>query len=415
MDILFLAPHYITPDDFGGVRSWQIGSYLAGQGHTVTAIVPGINPRTGEWYPEVRGHLFATSKLDGVKLIRTAAFQINRKILLSRILYYVSQSLIAFIIGLLSGRADVVLTTSHTASMLFGWLLAKLKGAAFVIDVRDLIVDAAIEVGYVKPSLWVKTVLGLEHFLFKRANRIIAVSPGWRDRLLAKGLTAKDVVMIPLGFEPKIFKAADWEHDVRKEYGFEGKFVILYAGMMGHIPDILTLLKSAEQLQDYPDIQFVLIGTGQRLEEYQKFCSEQGLTNCHFLGVMPRKMIPVFCSNCDVCVNLFPKGKFGASILGSKTFDYMASGRPLVYAGEGEGTATLIRESGGGIVVPAEDVNSLTEAILSLYQDRKLCQRMGEQGRKYILNNYSAIQLMPKIESVLLEAMSYTPQPNERE
>lgn len=403
MDVLFLAPHYITPDDFGGVRSWQVGSYLVSQGHNVTAIVPGINPRTCEWYPGVRGNFYSETELDGVKLIRTTALPNDREVLIRRILHYGSQALIAFLIGLFSRSADVVLATSHLPLMFFGWLLARLKGAAFVIDVRDLLMDAATEVGYVEKSLWVRIALRLEKFLFSRADRIMTVSHGWRERLKSKGLDAKKITLIPIGFEPAIFEAADWERDIRKEYHLEGKFIVLYAGMMGHIPDILTLLKAAEKLRGYSDIQFALIGTGQRVEEYKQFCSKKGLTNCHFLGVMPRKMIPVFCKSVDVCINLFPKGDLGASILGSKTFDYMASGTPMVYAGDGEGTARLLRESRGGMVVPAEDADGVAAAILSLYEDREMGKQMGERAREYVLKHYSAEQLMDKVESVLLQ------------
>jgi colanic acid biosynthesis glycosyl transferase WcaI len=287
--------------------------------------------------------------------------------------------------------------------MLFGWLLARVKGAAFVIDVRDLLMDAATEVGYVEKSLWVKMALQFERFFFLRADKVITVSSGWRERLERKGVDAEDIALVPIGFEPAISEAVDWGRDVREEYDLEGKFTVLYAGMMGHIPDILTLLKAAERLKDHPNIQFVLIGTGQRVEEYREFCSEKELTNCHFLGVMPRKMIPVFCRSVDVCINLFPKGDLGASILGSKTFDYMASATPMIYAGDGEGTAKLLRESKGGIVVPAEDADGVAEAILSLYEDPEMGRQMGERASEYVLEHYSAEQLMSKIERILLQ------------
>lgn len=184
-------------------------------------------------------------------------------------------------------------------------------------------------------------------------------------------------------------------------HGLGNKFIVLYAGMMGYIPDIMTLLNVACELKDNKDIQFVFIGTGQREDEYKQFCKDNQLGNCHFLGVVPRNMIPLFCTSANVNINLFPKGDYGSIFLGNKTFDYMASGRPMIYVGDGGGTSTLLRESGGGIVVPAEDVCGIKLAIINLYNNPDLCLEMGEKGRQYIYNNYSASQLMPKIETLI--------------
>lgn len=203
MKILMLAPHYITPKDFGGVRSWQIGSYLVNKGHTVIAIVPGVNPRTDEWYPIVRGHLYSESKINGVRVLRTTSFRPDRKVLIRRILYYSSQALVSFIIGLFSRNVDVILATSAATTMFFAWLLATIKRTALIIDARDLMTDIAIETGYLKPSFWVRMVLNLEKFVLKRADKVITISPGLRDMLIKKGLREEDVVVIPIGFEQR--------------------------------------------------------------------------------------------------------------------------------------------------------------------------------------------------------------------
>ncbi len=407
MRVLMLAHQFNLPSDVGGVRTWQIGRYLVRRGHDVSVVVPGVHPVTGQVHPEMRGKLVSRSQVEGINIFRTATFKNNRRSLVSRILYMLSQSLGAFVVGLMMRRSDVLLTTAAPPSTLFlGWVLARLRGARLAIDVRDLNVDAAIELGYIRRSPFVELVLKMERFVLRRAECVISVSEALGQIAVDKGAVAARITIVPIGFEPAVFESADWGHDVREEYGLQGKFVVVYAGALGFIPDIPTLLGAAEQLKEFDDICFLIIGDGQKRFEYEHFCRDRGLDNCRFLGFQPRKTIPVFCVAGDICVNLLPSGKYWPGIIGSKDFDYMASGRPLVFVGDDGGTADLLKASGGGVVVGAGDVSGLVTAILRLRADADLRKVMGEKGRQFVLDNFSADSLMPTIEIALQAALA---------
>lgn len=398
--VLLIFHHYRSPKDPGGLRSWHIGSHLARKGFRVTAVVPGVDTLSGKKHPELKMKLWCREIADKVEIIRVNSTKNDRKSKLRRALYYLSSSLLQFIASLFVKKVDIVVSTSIPLSSLFiAFVQAKIRRIPFVIDVRDLSIDTAIELGYFSNNIFFKSVLKSEAWLFKHSDYLISVSDGMGNFLKKKGVSPNKIEVIPIGYDGKdVYKHyVNWNRDVKSEIGLRGKFIVLYAGTMGHVIDIPTIINCAQKTAYVKDIVYLFVGQGQRLEEYRKIAINNNL-NCIFLGPRKKSDISLFCSQADVCVYPLKGGPIVASLLGNKIFDYLGNGTITVYSGPEGDVKRLIDRSKGGICVPAGDSESLAQAIIYLYNNPDQKKLLGTQAKRYIENKYTVKKMMAKFE-----------------
>jgi glycosyltransferase involved in cell wall biosynthesis len=395
--------HYRTPEQRGGLRSWHIGSYLTRNGYKVTAIVPGIDPLSGNMEPGLNGKLWHKETINGAKIIRVNSLKNNRISKLRRLMYYTSYSTLQFLCSCFVKKVDLIISTSMPLSSVFlSFVQAKLRGIPFVIDVRDLPTDSAIELNYFSENGLSKHILNFEAWLFRKADCLIPVSNGMARVLETKGIPPHKIRVVPIGYDGRdAYKGfTDWNRDIRAELGLEGKFIVLYAGTMGHVVDIPTVLEAANNIKDVQDITFVFVGGGQLIEEYKETAKKSGL-NCIFLGPRPKSDIPLFCSQADVCVYPLKGSSIIGSLLGNKIFDYSGNYAPTLYSGPEGDIKALIENAGGGICVPAGDAKALSQSILSLYRDPGKKKRLGTNAALYVEKGYKVENMMQKFESII--------------
>ncbi len=405
--VLWLAPHFRTGSQAGGLRTWVLAKHLAAEGYQVTVTIPNWDPLTGKKLVESR-RLATPVEVDGVELLHLWSTRNDRSNVLRRIAYFVSQSLAALLVAVTRRRPDVVLAANYPPTLaMVGLLLSLLFRRPFVLEVRDLPAEAAVASGYVSGNRLGRIALAMERFLLRSAKYIVTVAPGMRRRMIELGVKPEAIRVVPNGYEESIFEAA-WRsgRDVRTEHGWGDRFVVLYAGTMGHIPDLMTLLRAAVLTRGDEGIRYVLIGGGQREQEYIEFARRNDLESCEFLGRRPRSEMPLYCQAADVCVNLFPKNPFWGTILGNKTFDYLGSGTAYVYCGsEPSDTGDVLRAARAGLVVEAEDAEGLRDAILYLRDHPAEREAMGERGRLYVTEQFSRSKIDREFESAVAEAI----------
>jgi putative colanic acid biosynthesis glycosyltransferase WcaI len=390
--VLFLPHHFREPTDKGGLRSWHIVNQLEPV-CPVVVVVPGVDTLTGErsarlprfwpWSSERRSA--------NVEIIRVNALRNDRSSKLRRALYYLSFSSLQFLRGVLLPRVRAVLTTSMPVStMLLGWLIARLRGAAFVIDVRDLPTDLAIELGYFRGGSASRLLRRLEYFAYRRADRIVAVSQGMADLLVVGGVPAERIRVAPIGYDALEDEAREPSALVAA-LPLEGRFVVLYSGTMGYVVDVETVLESARLTLDREDILYLFVGDGQRLAEYEARSLRDG-SHCVFTGRVAKYEVSEVCRRADVCVYPLIDGRVIAALLGNKIFDYMGAGRPTIYTGPPGDVARLIEAAGAGVCLPSGDAGALAATIRALSTDRARCERMGAAARCFVIDGLTAPQ-----------------------
>lgn len=405
--ILLIFHHYRTPEEPGGLRSWHIGSHLARKGFSVTAVVPGVDTLSGQRHPRLRGRLWHREVIDGVQIIRVNATRNDRKSKARRALYYLSFSCLQAVRAFLVRKPDAIITTSMPwSSLLFSFILARMRRVPLVVDVRDLPTDAAVELGYFSHSSFVRLLLKGEGWIFKHSDQLIPVSHGMANLLKRKGVSANKIRVIPIGYDGReaYKQTTNWKRAIKSELGVRGKFVVLYAGTMGHVVDIPTVLNAAQETGNNKDVVYLFVGGGQRLEEFRKTAGIKRLS-CMFLGPVPKGDIPLYCSQVDVCTYPLSGGAVVASLLGNKIFDYLGNGAATIYSGPEGDVARLIKRSGGGICVPAGDAKGLSEAINRLYRNPNTCKLLGKMGKEFVEKEYNVQKMMGEFEASVVQLL----------
>lgn len=404
MNILFITHHFQTPDQPGAPRPWQVAKFLKERGHTVTVITAGVHYMTGEVSDNMKGKLWIRRNIDGLTIIKTSALSNYRISLRKRMISYLLFSLCAFWAGLNSKQLDVVLVGSTPFSVIAsGYVLSKIKRARFIIEERELFPEEIVELGYVKSRFLIRLLLAYQQFFRKRADKIIALTPAIKEILVDKGIDENKITVITNAYDKETYFNNE-DHDdknIRANLGWNSKFIVLYTGTFGQVNELFTLVKAAQLLKSYKNILFIMIGEGERKKEYENFCKNEDLSNCHFLPARKKKEMSLFYKNADVCVQLVPRGRFWRCVLSNKIFDYLGSGRPVVFGGDGD-TADLLGQANAGVVVDPENPDALAKAIISLYNNPEKRKIMGQNGRDYILRHYTREKLLKELEDVIL-------------
>jgi len=405
MNVLLIFPHFNGPEKGSSLRSWQIGRFLAKKGHHVTVFTPAVDLLTGRLIPEAVGRLYADTMTEGVRVIWVRTLQNFRQSALHRLLYEVIYALLVFAKALVIPRADVVVIAQPPAvSPIFGFTLTRLWRVPVVFEVRDLMAQALQANQYVRfrPFQWLATQV--EDFLIRRSDRVICVTPGIQRMLEARGVPAGRITLVTNAYEPEVFEETSSFEDLRLRYGWGKRFVVIYAGALTQSYDIATLLKAARRLRHHEHILFVIVGEGERRVEYEDFCRRESLENVQFIGPQPRLGVAALLKAANLGVHLFPDHPFWDLVLGNKTFDYLGSGLPMLYAGRGD-TADLIEAAKAGKVVSPGDDQAVAEAILWFGSHPKEAAEMGRSGEQYVKCHYNRHVLLERFETVLREAI----------
>jgi glycosyltransferase involved in cell wall biosynthesis len=307
----------------------------------------------------------------------------------------------SFINGLFVKKVDLVWgTTPPIFQGPTAWLLARLKGVPFLLEVRDLWPAFAVAVGVLKNKFLIQLSEWLEQFLYKHADQVIVNSPGFIEHVQARG--ARRVSLIPNGADPDMFDPGSDGQSFRDKYGLDHNFVVLYAGAHGLSNDLDVVLAAAAELKDDPQIRIVLLGSGKEKSRLQSDADERGLDNILFIPPVPKLEMGEALAAADACLAILKPIDMYKTTYPNKVFDYMAAGRAVILAIDGV-IRKVVEEANAGISIPPGDPKALATAMTDLASNRKKCRVLGENGRKIIENKYSREQLADKFTALLEE------------
>ena len=309
-----------------------------------------------------------------------------------RIRNYASFCISAAMSGLDVRKPDVVIATSpQLLCALSGWWLAFWKRVPFVFEVRDLWPESLAAVGAGREGTLLHRTLGaIAGFLYRHADRIVVVSPAFKDHLIRYwNVPAPKISVVENVVETDLFRLEPAAMEVRKQLKLEDRFLICYIGTMGNAHGLETLIAAAEELQTaLPSAMFLLIGEGAEKERLVELAAARGLSNIQFLGQQPRERIPACVSAADLCLVMLKKTELFKTVIPTKLLEYMACERPVIVAVDGQ-AREIVEEAGAGVFVEPENGEALVKAILDLAQDPERRRQMGARGRQYIVSKYS--------------------------
>jgi glycosyltransferase involved in cell wall biosynthesis len=404
MHILLIHQAFAALDEPGGTRHAEFARYLAARGHQVTVIASPVSYLTG-----ARLDLRASSQdLGGekdtrVRVIRVAVYGAHHKSFLHRFIAFSSFMVSSFFAGLRVRKVDLVWGTSPP--MLQGitaWALARLKGARFLFEVRDLWPDFAVAVGVLKNPLLIRAALWLERFLYRRADRVIVNSPAYVDHV--KGRGAGRVSLAPNGADPDMFDPGDRGEPFRRRNLLADKFVATYAGAHGMSNDLGLVLEAASLLRDMPEVMLILVGDGKEKPVLEERAAAMGLANVRFLPPVRKREMGATLAGADACIAILKPLEEYKTTYPNKVFDYMAAGRPIVLAIDGV-IRQVVEAAGCGVFARPGDAPALAAAIRTLAADREHSRQMGLAGRRYLEEHFSREAIAGQLMAVFQETL----------
>ena len=382
-------------------------------GHQVTVLTGFPNHPTGvvplEWRERLR-QLRYSEVADGVRVERTWLWPLPNRKAHERIRNYVSFCVSAGFSGLDLPRPDVIIATSpQLLCALAGWWIAWWKRVPFVFEVRDLWPESLAAVGAgAEGTLLHRTLGAIAGFLYKRAERIVVVTPAFKEHLVTHwGVAAEKIAIVQNGvetdlFEPDVAAASE----VRAQLGCDGRFLICYIGTMGMAHGLETLIAAAEELQtSLPEARFVLIGEGAEKQHIMELAAERHLDNIQFLDQQPREKIPAFVSAADLCLVLLRSADLFKTVIPTKLLEYMACARPVVVGVDGQ-SRRIVEEASAGVFVEPENSRALAGTIRDLAAEPERRTQMGSNGRRYIVERLSRERTARDYVEVLDELQS---------
>jgi glycosyltransferase involved in cell wall biosynthesis len=332
---------------------------------------------------------------NGVDIMRCHTTSFNKDRLIPRIVNIITISHSIFVNALLSFRkGDLVLVGTNPPLLPFIAMFACfLRGAKYIVRVDDVYPEMLVVAGLMdKNSAVFRMMNWFTTRLYHRAERIIVMGRDMSLRVSGKMSRHLDRVLVITNWADTdlILPAPREKNQLLNELGLMEKFVVLWAGNMGHPHDVESIFAAMVKLKDYPDIHFLFIGAGYKRIWLERQAQSAELKNVTFLGNRPRTDQQSFLNACDIAMSSFIKGMSGLGVP-SRTYNILAAGKPILAIGEPDSEVAFVlsEERVGWLVLPGEP-EQIVQAIFQARNKRELTAEMGRRGRIAVETKYSS-------------------------
>jgi glycosyltransferase involved in cell wall biosynthesis len=381
MRILYLHQFFVTRAGPGSTRSYEFARRFVAAGHEVRIVTAAGAAPPG------------TSEVEGIEVtaVRGAYSDYVRATALSyprRMLAFAAFAPSATAVALRGRRPDVVYATSPPLTMAVPALAVAVRHRVpLVWEVRDLWPEAPIQLGALRNPLLRRAARALERFVYRRAARMIALSPGIRAGMIAAGAPPERVALVPNASDLDLFRPATPPE----------RFRVSYFGTMGEANDLTAAVEAARLL---PDVEFLLVGDGKRRAELERGAPP----NVVFTGpASGKEEVAELAADSSACLTLFKDLPVLATNSPNKLFDTFAAGRPAIVNMEGW-MRELVEENEAGLYVGAGNARELADAIAWLRQHPDAAERMGRNARALAEREFGRDELAARALRVLEEA-----------
>ena len=404
MRVLVLT-QYFWPESF---RINDVVAGLVERGHAVTVYTGMPN------YPE--GRFFAGYSFVGPSRERYQGAEVRRVPLVPRgrgggarlALNYLSHAFFATLLApwRARGRFDAILVY-EPSPMTIGIparALRALKGAPLLFWVQDLWPESLSATGAMNSRLGLWLVDRLIKWIYRACDRVLVQSEAFIPSVRAHGVVAERIRYLPNSAE-SFYRRLEPHADDAEARELPPGFRVMYAGNIGAAQDFATILAAAERLRSRHDIHWVVLGDGRMRAWVQEEVARRGLGRTfHLLGSRAPERMPRYFAHADVLLATLARQPIFAVTIPSKIQSYIACGKAVIAALEGEG-GRIIRDAGAGWVVPPEDPEALADAVLAAsHLTKQELDVMGKRGEACFEAQFEREQLLSRLEAELARA-----------
>ena len=402
--MLLIHQAFASPSDGGGTRHYEFAQRVLSAGHSFTVVASDLNYLSGTAVSQRRG-LYTEEAIDGLRVLRAYAYPSLHRSFIWRVFSFFTFTASSFLTAIKSGPVDLVVGTSPPIfQALAAWAVAFLRGRPFLLEIRDLWPEFAIDIGVLRNSILVWFSRRLERFLYARAAHIIVNSPAYRDYLLDAHVPRLKISLVSNGVDASMFDpnaCGEWSRD---KWQLKGKVIISYAGAIGLANDLCTVIRAAERLRLRDDIVFLIAGDGKERPNLEAEVSKRALKNVIFTGRISKGEVAQVMAMSDACIAILKDIPMFRTTYPNKVFDYMAAGRPTLLAIDGV-IREVIEGSNSGLFIPPGDEVALANAVLRIVADPVQARQMGLRGRAHVIKYFNrdeqAAQFLTLVEDIV--------------
>lgn len=239
-------------------------------------------------------------------------------------------------------KPDIIIASSvHPLTMVAGIKIAKKLKIPCICEIRDLWPEAIFSFGKLKENSFLgKMLIKGEHWIYKKADRLIFTKPGDTDYLKERKWTTELGGDIDLNkcyyinngvdlesYKELIVKKQLEDKDLKSE-----KFKVIYTGAIRPVNNVGYILDTAKLLAKHSDIQFLIYGEGNQLQQLKERVEKERIQNVKFKGYVNKQNIPYILSQSSLNILNYSQTLYNWSRGNSsnKLFEYMAAGRPII-------------------------------------------------------------------------------------
>ena len=395
MNVWIINHHALTPDMSGGTRHYDFAKELVQRGHKVTIIASSFHyTKYEEMKVYEKNKNYLLESIDGINFIwfKTPSYNGNGFARVNNMLNFMF-GVINTIPKLNLNRPDTIIGSSvHLFAVYAAYNLSKKYNSRFIMEVRDLWPQTLIDMGISKWHPFILLLAWLEKFLYKKSDLIITNLPK-AHIYIEKFVPSDKIVWISNGVD---MSNIQYIKPKVKEI-----LTIMYTGAIGIANNINLLVDVAVQLKENKKIEFKIVGNGTEKENLLKKIKELELENIEFINPVAKNKVSDILSQADALFfNLKDSPVFKYGISSNKLFDYMASGRLVIFSAKSPNNP--IKEANGGFYIKPESIVELKNVILKI-DKLSLEERinMGLNNRNYVKDNYSIPILVDILEKNL--------------
>ena len=397
---IWILNHYAgTPDTTHATRPYDLSKELVTRGHSVTIFASSFSEYSLREERLQPGERWKTEKCDGVRFIWLKTFPYKGNDW-RRVTNMVSYAWRAFWIGKgFEEKPDVIIGTCvHPLAVLSAYVLSIFKRSRFFCEITDLWPQTLVDMGALSersPITWGLRVL--EKFLYRKAERIVVLMPHGDDYITNLGISGDRIVWIP-----SCVDLSRYDGIGQYDGGSSDTFTIMYLGRHGMANALEAILKAATLQQDEGEsnVRFVFVGEGAEKPNLIELSGDLGLRNVEFRDPVPKNEISQVMGEADAFILSLrdsPLYKYG--INPNKLCDYLASGRPILFAGNASNNP--VEEAKAGITVPPENPEALARAItrlMAMKPEERI--QMGKNGLEYVKKHHDIRVVADKLEGL---------------
>ena len=413
---VLVVSHYYDPEPLP--KAGELARALASRGYDVRVVTGLPTYPAGRLYEGHRSALRRTTLEDGVTVTRTIEVPYHGRSPAGRAVNYASTAA-SLSLGWPRGWApDAVYvwspppTTVLPAHVLAragrGYLRRSGRPGArrprIVMDIQDLWPDFGLLAGLLRESRSVQALRLVERLSYRAADRLVVPTEGYRQAIIAKGIAPDAIEVLPnwIPDEDAIAPAPAAVAAARRAEGWQGRFVVLFAGNLGNAQGLDTVLDAAAMAADDPELIWAFAGDGTDRARLEAAAVDRGLGDrVRFLGRRDPTTMPVLAGAADALLVHLRPSPLADVVVPTKLNGYLAYGRPILCALGGEGAALLDRAAAGIAVTPG-DPAALVAGVGALRAlDDGERRAMGERGRAFARRELIRTSLLGRYEAAL--------------